>query len=137
MMEQSRTILCPGSPRIFEYKNPREDNVQAFINQKTSIQFMYNNIFSQAGLTQTQAEILEFLLKNGSNKAISISKELKKPRGVVYKSLDELLKLSLVEKIEKSRKIAVFRAAHPSNIEKLFEEKEQKQRSKQTQLKTN
>lgn len=85
---------------------------------------MYNNVFSQAGLTATQAEILEFLLKNGLNKAITVSKELKKPRGVIYRSLDELLEFNLIEKIEKTGKIAVFRATHPSNLEKMFEEKE-------------
>lgn len=78
----------------------------------------------QAGLTPTQAEILGFLLSTDAQKAKDIVSALKKPRGVIYKGLDELFALGLVEKLEKTGSVARFRAEHPSKLESLFEAKE-------------
>lgn len=86
----------------------------------------------QAGLTPTQAEILGFLLTQNELKAKEIVSVLHKPRGVIYKGLDELLALKLVEKLEKPGSIARFRAEHPSKLEELFAEREKKaQRERQ------
>lgn len=78
----------------------------------------------QAGLTPTQAELLGFLLSQGTLKAKDIVSALNKPRGVVYKALEELVALNLVEKIEKLGAVAAFRAEHPSRLATLFEAKE-------------
>jgi sugar-specific transcriptional regulator TrmB len=78
----------------------------------------------QAGLTPTQAEILGFLLSVDALKAKEIVSALKKPRGVIYKGLDELFALGLVEKLEKPGTVARFRAEHPSKLEAMFEAKE-------------
>lgn len=78
----------------------------------------------QAGLTPTQAEILGFLLSTDALKAKDIISALRKPRGVIYKGLDELFELGLVEKLEKSGTITHFRAEHPSKLENLFAAKE-------------
>jgi sugar-specific transcriptional regulator TrmB len=85
---------------------------------------MYLNELIQFGLTKTQAEVLDFLLENGENRVREIAKAIKHPRGVVYKSLEELIRLELAEKTEKDKEIAKFRASHPRNIEKILEEKE-------------
>ncbi len=84
---------------------------------------MKNKILKNAGLTDVQAEIYSFLLENGENKASSIAKNTKRPRGVVYKGLDDLLLLKLIEKIE-NKGITRFKADHPGNLEKVMELKE-------------
>jgi sugar-specific transcriptional regulator TrmB len=87
---------------------------------------MYTQLLINAGLTQIQAEALDWLIKNGESKAIDIAKNTTLARGVVYKALEELLGLKLVEKIETKNKVARFRAEHPSKIEEFFDEKERK-----------
>jgi sugar-specific transcriptional regulator TrmB len=82
------------------------------------------DILIQAGLTPTQADILGFLLTQNELKAKELVMALKKPRGVIYKGLDELVALGLVEKHEEPGSVARFRAEHPSKLEALFEEKE-------------
>jgi HTH-type transcriptional regulator, sugar sensing transcriptional regulator len=82
------------------------------------------NLFISAGLTGVQAEILDFLLKNGEEKASEIAKKINRPRGVVYNSLESLLLLELAEKTEKRGQVARFKPCHPGKLEKLFEEKE-------------
>lgn len=81
-------------------------------------------LLTQAGLTPTQAEILGFLLAQNELKAKEVVAALDKPRGVVYKGLEELADLGLVEKIEKMGSVTRFRAEHPSRLETLFEAKE-------------
>ncbi len=78
----------------------------------------------QAGLTPTQAEILGFLLSVDVRKASELVVSLSLARGVVYKGLDELVELGLVEKLEETGSVARFRAEHPSKLEKLFENRE-------------
>ncbi|MCK4540001.1 hypothetical protein KAU09_02500 [Candidatus Parcubacteria bacterium] len=85
---------------------------------------MYKNLLKNAGLTSVQAEIYEFLLNNGKFKVSLIAKKTKRPRGVVYKGLDELHDLGLVEKNDKPNQVSFFKAEHPSKLENLFEIKE-------------
>ncbi len=87
---------------------------------------MYTQLFLSAGLSQIQSETLDFLLKNGETKAANIAKNTSLARGVVYKALEELLALKLVEKIDQPGQIACFRAEHPSKLEEFFDEKEKK-----------
>lgn len=81
-------------------------------------------LLTQAGLTPTQAEILGFLLSQTEVKAKDIVSSLSKPRGVIYKGLDELVALGLVEKLEKFGAVTRFRAEHPAKLETLLEAKE-------------
>ncbi|MFA6047347.1 MAG: helix-turn-helix domain-containing protein [Parcubacteria group bacterium] len=78
------------------------------------------------GLTKAQSAVLGYLLENKEAKASLIARSTSHPRGVVYKVLEELLAMELVEKQEKEGQIARFRASHPQNIEKVLEEKEKK-----------
>ena len=87
---------------------------------------MFSNELQNLGLTKTQAGVLDYLFEHGEAKAGDIAKNVSHPRGVVYKTLEELLALELVEKLEKENQIARFRAAHPQNIEQVLEEKEKK-----------
>lgn len=85
---------------------------------------MNHKLLEQAGLTPTQADILGYLFTVSSVKAKDAVDALNKPRGVIYKGLEELVGLGLAEKIEKPGAIARFRAEHPSKLEALFEAKE-------------
>lgn len=85
---------------------------------------MHTKLLTNTGLTNAQAETLACLLEHGEQKASEIAKKIKHHRGVVYNSLDELIEFQLVEKREKDRQIARFRAEHPSKIEKLLNQKE-------------
>ena len=78
------------------------------------------------GLTKAQSAVLGYLLENKEAKASLIARSISHPRGVVYKMLEELLAMGLVEKQEKEGQIARFRASHPQNIEKMLEEAEKK-----------
>ncbi len=84
---------------------------------------MFESQLKNIGLTGTQATILGFLLEYGENKARTIAKNISHPRGVVYKTLEELLNMKLIEKIENKREISRFRAVHPRNLESILEER--------------
>lgn len=85
------------------------------MNEKT----LYN-----LGLTKVQADIFDCLLQNGAQKAVDIAKKTKRPRGVAYKGLEELIALKLAIKKEGKAGITVFSAEHPSNLEQILEKKE-------------
>ena len=85
---------------------------------------MFESQLKNIGLTGTQAVVLDFLLEHGENKAKSIAKAVPHPRGVVYKTLEELLDLHLIEKVENQKEVARFRPVHPRHLEKILEEKE-------------
>lgn len=85
---------------------------------------MYEKTLFNLGLSKVQAEILNSLLNNGPDKASNIAKKVKRPRGVVYKGLDELIKLNLVSKNEEIKGTAIFTAEHPSNLETIADQKE-------------
>lgn len=92
---------------------------------------MFQEQLHNFGLTKAQSAVLGSLLEHGEAKASQIARSVSHPRGVVYKTLEELLALELVEKQEKEGQIAKFRAVHPRNLEKLLENKERElQRNK-------
>lgn len=82
------------------------------------------NLLKTAGLTKTQSAVLAYLLENGQQKAREIAKNVAHSRVVVYKALDELEELALIQKLDKKGAVSVFRAEHPSKIENLFDERE-------------
>ncbi len=85
---------------------------------------MFKDQLQQFGLTKTQSAVMDFLFEFGEAKARDIAKSINQPRGVVYKAMEELLALELVEKIEKTKEVARFRATHPRALEKILESKE-------------
>ena len=74
---------------------------------------MFKEQLQQFGLTKTQSAVMDFLFEFGEAKARDIAKSINQPRGVVYKATEELLALELVEKVEKAKEVARFRATHP------------------------
>ncbi len=87
---------------------------------------MFKNILQKAGLTPTQAMILEHLFEAKDAKASDIAHKIGKSRAIVYKDLDELCALKIVERSERRGQVAVFRLGHPSNMENYFEQAEKK-----------
>jgi DNA-binding transcriptional ArsR family regulator len=85
---------------------------------------MFKKIFIKAGLSPTQAEILDYLYRNKEDRASEIARKIKKSRAIVYRDLDEMVDLKLIEKIDEPNKVTVFKIEHPSNIEKFFDKKE-------------
>ncbi len=86
---------------------------------------MFKNIFLKAGLSPTQADILAYLFQKKEGKASQIARAIKKSRTIVYKDLDEMTALDIVEKIDKPNQVSIFRLGHPSYLEKFFDQKEQ------------
>lgn len=87
---------------------------------------MYKAIFQKAGLTPTQSSILEYLFEKKEDRASNIAKKIKKSRAMVYKDLEELASLKIIEKHDKSNQVSIFRLGHPSYMEKFFDEREAK-----------
>jgi len=85
---------------------------------------MFKKVLLQADLTPSQAEILEYLYQNKEGKASQIAKKIKRSRAIVYKEMEEMAKLGIVEKKEKPNQVAVFSAGHPSLLKKLLDTRE-------------
>ncbi len=93
-------------------------------NRDVQITKMFQDQLQKFGLTKTQSAVLDCLFEHGETKASDVAKIANHPRGVAYKALEELLALDLVEKIEKEKEVAKWRATHPRNLEKILENKE-------------
>ncbi len=93
-----------------------------------------NEILKKAGLTGVQTEIYNYLLANGEFKASDLALKIKRPRGVVYKGLEELIGLKLVEKRDDENMVSRFKAEHPSKLENLFSNQEKNIKSSRQQF---
>lgn len=85
---------------------------------------MFQKIFQKAGLSPTQAKILDYLYQYKEERASKIARAIKKSRSITYQDLDEMVDLKLVRKDDRPDKVTTFRLEHPTNIEKFFEKKE-------------
>ncbi len=86
---------------------------------------MYKDVFIELGLSDNQAIIYEYLLKNGAQTAGNIIKNTPLKRGLVYNILDELCENKLItKKINKNNKVAVFSPEHPEKLREYLENKE-------------
>ena len=73
-----------------------------------------DNILKQAGLSEEQAEVYNSLLDKGPQKASALSDWTGIKRGLVYKTLEQLEDMGLVEKKGGVGTVAVFYPSHPS-----------------------
>ena len=82
------------------------------------IQLEHTGNLTDAGLSAEQATIYEVLLNLGIVPASQIAKEVPAglSRPLVYKVLDELISMNLVEKHNMAGKVATFSAKHPTAI---------------------
>lgn len=77
----------------------------------------------QFGLTSPQAEVYGILLEHGAKKAGEIAKLTTIKRGLVYKALDDLEKLDLVERRGEEGSITKFFPRHPEILRTHIEAK--------------
>lgn len=87
---------------------------------------LYTEQLVQSGLTSDQAIIYETLIKQGQMPASKITLKTGIKRGMVYKTLDLLAQMKLIEKIENKDKVTTFRPNHPSALSELIESNLQK-----------
>jgi sugar-specific transcriptional regulator TrmB len=87
---------------------------------------LYTEQLIQSGLTNEQAVIYEVLIKQGQLPASKISLKTGIKRGMVYKTLDLLAEMKLIEKIENKDKVTLFRPNHPSALYDLIDSNLQK-----------
>ncbi len=95
---------------------------------------MKNDILQQLGLDNNQILVYEYLLANGSSRASTISKNTPLKRGLVYKVLDELEEIQIIEKNEPEGAVAVFEPLHPSALKGLAESKTRQAQNTQNLL---
>ncbi len=83
----------------------------------------YEEILQKSGFSKEQALIYSFLLKNGPIQARKMAQSLPIKRGLLYKVLDQLVKNSFIEKIDKEGAVTIFKPKHPADIEDNLEKK--------------
>lgn len=97
---------------------------------------MYDKFLEQALLTKDQATVYSALLKNGPLPAGRLAKKTPLKRSLVYKILEQLGELGLVEKKDSTGQITVFAAEHPAKLKDLAEKQESGAKEAQAVLDT-
>lgn len=97
---------------------------------------MENSILTQLGLDPNQILVYMFLLEHGPSKASAIAKNTPLKRGLVYKILDELIKLEIITKDDQEKAVSVFTPLHPSALKSLAESKVRQAQNTQNYLDT-
>jgi sugar-specific transcriptional regulator TrmB len=97
---------------------------------------MYEKILQQALLTKDQAIVYTVLLKNGPLPAGKLTKKTPLKRSLVYKVLEQLTELGLVEKREKKGQAIVFQPNHPETIKELIENRQRQTENARAVLET-
>lgn len=95
----------------------------------------YEEILQKAGFSREQALIYSFLIKNGPAPARKISLNTEIKRGLLYKVLDQLNEIGLIEKIDKEGSVAIFKPKHPSDIVDKLEQKKKELQNASESLK--
>ena len=107
---------------------------------------MYNNLFTEAGLSKNEAVIYEYLLKNGESPALNITKNTPLNKGVVYVALNELIDKGLITEkllppknphVRNKKKIAYFSPEHPEKLRAYLSDQEAKLKKAQNSLEAN
>lgn len=84
---------------------------------------MYEDILQKADLDDDEAQIYEFLLKNGKTTAGKIIADTPLKRGNTYNKLYDLMEKGLVEKLKEGKK-TLFRVEHPGKLKDYLENRE-------------
>ena len=92
--------------------------------------------FQQAGLTRDQAALYGALLSKGALPARKATLEAGVSRTLGYAVLDQLIALGLVQKDEKSSKIALYTPSHPSVLQDRIEAEQKASERAAAALKT-
>ncbi len=84
---------------------------------------MKKDVLSQFGLSGSQAEVYGILLDAGKQRAGELAKKATIKRGLIYKALEELEELGIVERLTEIGKPDCFFPKHPENMRSLVEER--------------
>lgn len=98
------------------------------------MQFEHTQTLQKAGLSESQAIVYEALLTMGSERAGNLAKHTPLKRTLVYRILEDLSALGLIEKEEKPGAVALFTPKHPSSLRSLVEKREEATRQAQEVL---
>ncbi len=88
---------------------------------------MSKTLFKQLGLSDNEASVYEYLLKNGESLARSIIEQTTMKRGVAYNTLVSLVKKGLIsekKKISNGKKVANFSLNHPEKLREYLKDQE-------------
>ncbi len=101
------------------------------------ITLSYTTPLSAAGLTREQAIVYEALIKLPHVPVSTLAKALTHPhtlsRPLIYKVLDELVQLNLIEKTDSPGKVASFAPKHPTGVLSLLEAQKKQLEQAQSQ----
>lgn len=95
---------------------------------------MHEALLQQIGLTDDQIILYETLLKTGPIKASKLTQKTPFKRVLIYKLLNDLVNLGLVEKDEESNNVILFKPTHPSALHCLIEKREEQLKNVKTVL---
>lgn len=105
---------------------------------------LYKDLFASLGLSQNEAIIYEYLLKNGNSPAADIIKKTPLKRGVIYNALEDLIKKDLVsehrvssEGKQGAKKISEFSPNHPQKLQEYLENEKRRISEVEKTLKAN
>lgn len=84
---------------------------------------MTKDVLKQFGLSSAQAEVYGLLLDLGKQKAGELAKKATIKRGLVYKALEELEKIGLIERLKETGKPDYFLPKHPENMRSFIEDR--------------
>lgn len=130
---KGHTLLITKQPIPWIQDVPDDLISKAFIKSKDLIKAMktdlknwkFTDVLRDVGLNGSEAKIYEYLLNNGAKRASVIAKQLELSRVITYRFLDNLVRLAVVEKIEREGSVAMFMAQHPGQLSTLLERKKQ------------
>lgn len=83
----------------------------------------YTHVFHQLGLSENEARVYETLLSRATLPVRMISRFAETGRELTYSILDRLITLGLIEKVPGKNPVALYRAKHPREAERLVQEK--------------
>lgn len=88
----------------------------------------------EVGLNDGQAAAYAALLRGGAMRASEAAKKIGRKRAIVYRNLQELQVLGLVERSEGVGEVSVFSAKHPSCLDELVSREEKRLRANRALL---
>lgn len=94
----------------------------------------YQETLEHAGLSGAQAEVYSALLTHGKQTAGALTKRVEIKRGLVYKVLEDLMALGLVEKEGEGNEVTQFFPRHPSLLLDMVEKKTRELKSAEVSL---
>ena len=107
---------------------------------------MYQDLLTKSGLNNNEAIIYEYLLTNGKSVAMDITKNTPLKKGVIYVTLNDLIKKGIISQkmlkpqnpnVRNVKQIAYFSPEHPEKLNELLKNKQKELNLAQSNLDAN